>query len=307
MLDYDALKRSRYNPVPKSQLLHCRGCEKVLATPIKTGTIGCVKPASGKRYAELSIAVFGRLIELGGKLATSTAFEPPKEGLLVLESFPTSAWRKIGMSPLPGKANYELKDIEDRINYLRGAYHLKIPRIPSHDELQALVAGLAGLAILIRDESRYQFEGSLPIKQDGHWVEGYIVIPRSVQEAPVPAILRPFKEFEQIIRPALQLEGRRLPLARTIFTLAKEKISQEAAKLTAIKDARRLRGPLVSYDRAWRCVENARKQIDHAQSILGIWPTPEAMALDALRAAENAARPRLHSSVRPSVRTLSKS
>ena len=57
-------------------------------------------------------------------------------------------------------------------------YGFRVARLPSHDELQALVAGLAGVAIVAGNPNGYIAEGAPPRKVAGAIVEGLIVNPR---------------------------------------------------------------------------------------------------------------------------------
>jgi hypothetical protein len=49
--------------------------------------------------------------------------------------------------------------------------------MPTHDQLQAIVSGLAGLAIESNRWSDCAVEGVPPVFEGGHWREGYIVNP----------------------------------------------------------------------------------------------------------------------------------
>jgi hypothetical protein len=49
--------------------------------------------------------------------------------------------------------------------------------IPTHDQLQAVVAGLAGLAVAGSAHNRYEAVGAKPFSLGAAWREGYIVSP----------------------------------------------------------------------------------------------------------------------------------
>jgi hypothetical protein len=125
---------------PDSTLQHSRHCEKILLTPGKTGPVGTAKPGNYAPFITFSIDLFAQLVGLGGELVTSVVVKAPKDGLLVVESFPTSAWRKLGIRPLPGKARAKRRDIQDRLFRLQELLRFRTDREPTHDELQALVA-----------------------------------------------------------------------------------------------------------------------------------------------------------------------
>jgi hypothetical protein len=145
---------------PDSELAHSRRCEKQLNTQAKTGIVGKVKPATWTRFVEFSIAIFNRLVELGGRLADRPQPVALDGQLLVLESFPFSAWKKVGILPLPSKRKCQREDLVHRFGELQRLYRLMVVTDPNHDELQALVAGLAGIAILDGHTSHYQLDGS---------------------------------------------------------------------------------------------------------------------------------------------------
>jgi hypothetical protein len=166
---------------PANGLKHSRLCERILNAPAKTGTVGQVKPVNYTKFVEFSIGVFSHLIAGGALLATDANIEPVADGLLVLESYPCSAWRKLKMTPLPAKAKATPSDCEDRFGELTGRIGLNLKPCPSHDELQAFVAGLAGIAIVGRKHDGYVAEGASPFQHDGHLVEGFIVNPMPIQ------------------------------------------------------------------------------------------------------------------------------
>lgn len=49
--------------------------------------------------------------------------------------------------------------------------------LPTHDQLQALVAGVAGLSLLVGHSASYQVVGTAPFFLDGTWREGFIINP----------------------------------------------------------------------------------------------------------------------------------
>jgi hypothetical protein len=60
---------------------------------------------------------------------------------------------------------------------LQELFRFRADRIPTHDELQALVAGMAGVSILAGKPARYCVQGSPPREVNGVIVEGFIVNP----------------------------------------------------------------------------------------------------------------------------------
>jgi hypothetical protein len=159
-------------------LLHCRLCERQLATQGKTGLPGVTKPANYAPFIAFAIEVFGRLAKRGWpRLPSASALAPG--GRFAVESFPTSAWRSLGLRPLPGKANRSGASVEDKLDELRGVYPLTIGGATSlsHDELQAAVAGLAGIGVGEHPLYAFDLAGVAPFEREGAWREGFIVNP----------------------------------------------------------------------------------------------------------------------------------
>jgi len=156
-------------------LVHARVCEHALHTPAKTGEPGSVKPQPYGAFVAFSIAVFDALHALGWPRLD--AARAPR-GRRALEVFPYAAWRRLGLTPLPAKAKCAPPQLAACARALRSAHRVRTSRAPSHDELQALVAGIAGLALLERDASAYELLGEPPTLVDGHWREGFILAPR---------------------------------------------------------------------------------------------------------------------------------
>ena len=88
-----------------------------------------------------------------------------------------SAWKKIGIPVLPAKGKAKLSDISDRLGRLRDLFQVQLDGIPSHDQLQAVVAGLAGIAMEAGWRNGFETCGMPPTLEDGYWREGFIVNP----------------------------------------------------------------------------------------------------------------------------------
>ena len=151
---------------------HMRMCERCTRTPGKIGIPGTVKPRPWTRMAQFSIDVFDALESAGWPRFTGTW---PVERAAV-ETFPSHAWRALGLPSLPGKARRgtRLDEWARRLSTLVG---LKWPRPPSHDELQAVVAGLAGLGLERFGVGACDIHGREPFLEGRSWREGYIVSP----------------------------------------------------------------------------------------------------------------------------------
>lgn len=156
---------------------HSRVCEARLHTQGKTGLPGNTKPANYLGFIQFSIDTFDELERPGWPrlrgnptaAATRTA----------VETFPTAAWRALGLRPLPGKSSSKGEQVTTWTESLvrLGSIHLA-DRL-SHDELQAAVAGLGILALAEENTDRYEAVGEPPFERDGLWFEGYIVNPRN--------------------------------------------------------------------------------------------------------------------------------
>lgn len=163
---------------PANGLEHCRLCERQLATPGKTGLPGNTKPQNYLSYISFSIDVFDSLANRGwGRLSNTES--PLSSGPIAIESFPTSAWRSIGLTPLPGKKKTANHTIIEKQRELEKAFPIIVKSGGlSHDELQAVVAGLAGIEIERKNQSGYEVVGAPPFKLAGSWREGFIVNPK---------------------------------------------------------------------------------------------------------------------------------
>lgn len=156
----------------RSSLVHLRLCERETRTPGKTGLPGVVKPGTWTRMAEFSIALFDALDERGWPRLT----DHWQSERVAIESFPTHAWRMLGHSPLPGKS--ATTTLAPWLSALTDT-GLTLPEGDiGHDELQALVAGLAGIALISGGLKACDLRGQNPFIEEGVWREGFIVSPR---------------------------------------------------------------------------------------------------------------------------------
>ena len=160
-----------------STLVHARACERETLTPGKTGLPGQVKPRSWTRMAEFSIALFDAL-EVSGwpRLTSRWAGER-----VAVESFPTHAWRVLGHPPLPGKGRRA--DVSPWRERLEREFLSHRIDDASHDDVQAIVAGLAGRQMLEGGLGACDVRGREPSHESGHWREGFIVCPRATLTA----------------------------------------------------------------------------------------------------------------------------
>lgn len=151
-------------------LVHQRICERELGTQAKTGPPGRVLPGTQRRFSELAIALFDSLAVRG-----FPRFDParPRERV-ALEVFPTACWRALGRRPLPGKRRTQVSELAGAAQFLRTRCGLCFRSTPSHDELQAAVAGIAGLALCGHPGLAWSAHGAPPLRVAGTWREGVI-------------------------------------------------------------------------------------------------------------------------------------
>jgi hypothetical protein len=158
-------------------LEHCRVSERQLNTVAKTGLPGMVKPATYTAFAEFCLDVYDALCRRGWRrLETQEQPGSPPERILV-ESYPHAAWKSLGLKPLPAKRRARISDLAEAYGALNSLIPITTSRPPNHDQLQAIVGGLPGLALEERNTAAARIVGKPPRREDGHWREGFIVLP----------------------------------------------------------------------------------------------------------------------------------
>jgi uncharacterized protein DUF429 len=161
-------------------LVHQRLCERAFATQAKTGPPGLVLPGTQRRFTELSIALFDSLAERG-----FSRFDAARPGApAALEVFPTACWRALGAPPLPGKHGARPEHLARAVEVLRSRFGVRFRGQPTHDELQAAVAGLAGLALEGHAGLAWRAEGAPASQLGGVWREGVIGVASPSNSAP---------------------------------------------------------------------------------------------------------------------------
>ena len=154
-----------------------RVSERQLNTAAKTGLPGMVKPVTYRRFAEFCLDVYDALCRRGWRrLETREQPGSPPERVVV-ESYPFAAWKSLGLKPLPAKRRSQVSDLAQAYGVLRSLIPFTVNRPPKHDQLQAIVGGLPGLALEERNTAGARIVGSPPRREEGHWREGFIVLP----------------------------------------------------------------------------------------------------------------------------------
>ena len=176
MLDGPQAWKSRSNGFQ-----HARVGDRQLNRASKTGLPGLVKPLTCRTFAEFCLDVYDALCRRGWhRLASSdqlgSALGQGQERILV-ESYPFAAWKSLGLKPLPPRRRAKVSDLAESFAALRSLIPLATNRPPNHDQLQAIVGGLPGLALEERNSAAARIVGNPPRREDGHWREGFIVLP----------------------------------------------------------------------------------------------------------------------------------
>jgi hypothetical protein len=162
-------------------LEHARVSERELHTASKTGLPGVVRPATYRPFAEFCIDVWDALCRRGWRrLSTRERTAQPQERVLV-ESYPHAAWKSLGLKPLCSKRRARVSDLAQASAALRSVVPFTASRAPNHDQLQAIVGGLPGLALEGEhagdEHAPMRIVGKPPHREDGQWREGFIVLP----------------------------------------------------------------------------------------------------------------------------------
>lgn len=170
----------------RNGLAYARVSERQLNTAAKTGLPGMVKPVTCRPFAEFCLDVYDGLCRRGWRrLDTLSRPEAPPERILV-ESYPYAGWKSLGLKPLPSKRRTKVSDLAVAYAALRALIPFTTNRPPNHDQLQAIVGGLAGLALEERNAAGARIVGQPPRREEGHWREGFIVLP--LPPAPPPGL-----------------------------------------------------------------------------------------------------------------------
>lgn len=163
---------------------HARISERLLNTAAKTGLPGMVKPITYRGFAEFCVDVYDALCRRGWRRLDTTAAPGDGTERVLVESYPCAAWKALGLKALPSKRRAKVSDLAESFAALNALIPLEVNRPPNHDQLQAIVGGLPGLALEVRDYDGARIVGTPPRREDGQWREGYIVLPIAPKAAP---------------------------------------------------------------------------------------------------------------------------
>jgi hypothetical protein len=182
----------------------CRASERELNTSAKTGLPGTVLPGTYERFVSYCLALYDALGRLGWQRLASRdqisskrmkdnlgleAHIPGSPAKILVESYPHAAWKSLKIAPLPAKRRCRVSHLAEAYAALTAILPIHTSQPPNHDQLQAIVGGLPGLAI----EASMEFGlghfngtgpsimtrivGQPPRWEGGHWREGFIVVP----------------------------------------------------------------------------------------------------------------------------------
>jgi hypothetical protein len=165
----------------RNGLDHARVSERQLNTAAKTGLPGLVKPFPFRTFAEFCLDVYDGLCHRGWR-RLDTLDQPgspmdQRQERVLVESYPHAAWKSLGLKPLPSKRRARVSDLAEAYAGLSSLISIATNRPPNHDQLQAIVGGLPGLALEERNTAAARIVGKPPRREDGHWREGFIVLP----------------------------------------------------------------------------------------------------------------------------------
>jgi hypothetical protein len=177
----------------------CRASERELNTSAKTGLPGNVLPGTYERFVGYCLALYDALGRLGWQRlasrdpfsgqAIARAVEQGSEAggnpKILVESYPHAAWKSLGIQPLPSKRRCRVSHLAEAYASLTAMLPITTSQPPNHDQLQAIVGGLPGLAIEasaglgVSQLSRMgtRIVGQPPRQEGGYWREGFIVVP----------------------------------------------------------------------------------------------------------------------------------
>jgi hypothetical protein len=172
MLDGPQAWKSSHNG-----LEHARVSERQLNTAAKTGLPGMVKPITYRPFAEFCLDVYDALCRRGWRRLATREQPGSAQDRVLVESYPYAAWKSLGIKPLPSKRRAKVSDLAEAFGSLRALVPLTVNRPPNHDQLQAIVGGLPGLALEEGNAAGAKIVGNPPQREEGHWREGFIVLP----------------------------------------------------------------------------------------------------------------------------------
>ena len=162
---------------PETDSPHCRVSERAVRAPGKTGLPpDGVKPRTYLGFTTFSIALFEALLDSSHWALPGDPTAAP-HARVITESFPTAGWRALGLSPLMAKGRASSADVQDAAARLQMRTGITLEQVHTHDQLQAVVGGIAGAWWAAGCTGKVELAGAPPFRLDGSWREGYIMVP----------------------------------------------------------------------------------------------------------------------------------
>ena len=166
----------------------CRVSERALNTSAKTGLPGTVLPGTYERFVGYCLALYDALGRLGWQRLATREHEHELPARILVESYPHAAWKSLGIAPLPAKRKCRVSHLAEAYLRLTELLPITTSQPPNHDQLQAIVGGLPGLAIEQGNQTASRIVGEAPRWENGHWREGFIVLPLPPKARPDRAV-----------------------------------------------------------------------------------------------------------------------
>lgn len=177
---------------------HSRAAERALHTAAKMGPPGTVLPGTYERFVGYCLALYDALARLGWqRLMTGQAVGQAAGGRsgnerggqrFLVESYPHAAWKSLGIRPLPARRRCRVSDLARAWAELTAVVPMRSSQPPNHNQMQAIVGGLPGLALAAdlaavpsaptrETPVGSRIVGQPPRREGGHWREGFIAVP----------------------------------------------------------------------------------------------------------------------------------
>jgi len=138
---------------------------------------------SYERFVGYCLALYDALGRLGWQrlAAQERSGKSRKTQKLLVESYPHAAWNSLGIAPLPARKVCRVSHLAEAYASLTALLPITSSQPPNHNQMQAIVGGLPGLAIEDRKRPGLRAApgtvGWFPKWQDEQWRQGFHVQP----------------------------------------------------------------------------------------------------------------------------------
>ena len=139
-------------------------------------------PGTYERFVGYCLALYDALGRLGWqRLAAresngnaSARHEERLQHKVLVESYPESAWKSLGITPLPERQHCRVSDLAEAYAALSAILPITTSQPPNHNQMQAIVGGLPGLAI---EERTAHSAGQQKRRETELWSDGWAMPP----------------------------------------------------------------------------------------------------------------------------------